>query len=150
MRVSAIPAFVLAAALALPAEDFARIYVYARRETAARSWLAVSCGGAVVAELKRGFFFAIRVSPGPYSAGVENGVPLSVEVSKGEEAFVRLDWNYSVGRAAIPVLSKVRPAEAEREMMSLSYIRSGRIHSGNVWKADPRAPRERRLKTRRE
>jgi len=107
MRIAAISAFALATALSMPAQIPARIYVYAQRDTAARSWLPISCNNVVVAELKRGTFFAINVEPGPYSLFVEKGVPLSVDARSGEDSFVRLDWSYGIDRPPIPVLSKM-------------------------------------------
>ena len=81
------------------ADDSGRIYVYAQRETAARSWLPITCGGVVVAQLKRGMLFAINVPPGRHTLSVEAGLPAFVDVHSGEDVFVRLDWNYEVGRA---------------------------------------------------
>ncbi len=120
LRITAIEAIALVAPLSAPAEDFGRIYVCAQRQTAARSWLPISCGSAVVAELRRGAFFAINVAPGRHTLGSEKGIPVFVDIRSGEESFVRLDWNHKIGRPAIPVLSKVRPTEARREMMYLS------------------------------
>jgi hypothetical protein len=122
---------------ALHADDQARIYVYARRNTAARSWMSITCGSAVVAEIKRGTFFAITLQPGQYTFLSESGVPLPVDPHSGEELFLRLDWNYGVGRPPIPVLSKVRESEARKEMRYLSYINSKRVHSSLVSKTDP-------------
>src|SRR5258708_1052166 len=89
-------AAVLTLATAFPAGDRARIYVYARRDTAARSWLPISCGNAVVAELKQGAFFAINVAPGRYTLSIENGIPVSLDARPDEESFIRLDWNYAL------------------------------------------------------
>src|SRR5258707_9980710 len=99
--------FTVAVALAvtstftLEAEDQARIYVYARRDTAARSWMSISCGNAVVAEIKQGTFFAITLATGQYTFVSENGIPLPIEARAGEELFLRLDWNYAIGRPPI-------------------------------------------------
>jgi hypothetical protein len=128
---------VAALAVTLQADDQARIYVYARRDTAARSWMSISCGSAVVAEIKQGTFFAITLQPGQYTFLGERGVPLSVDTHSGEELFLRLDFNYGVGRPPIPVLSKVRRGEARKEMKYLSYINPKRVHSGLVPKTDP-------------
>jgi hypothetical protein len=138
----------LASALALLAEDTARIYVYAQRDTAARSWIAISCGNAVVAELRRGTFFAINVAPGAYTLFVDNGIPLSIEAHSGEESFVRLDWNYAIDRAPIPALSKVGQSQARKQMKFLSYISAKRIHSDQVPKTDPSPPVQQELHRR--
>src|SRR5438270_2241780 len=72
----------LAAALAvtfLQADDQARIYVYARRGSAARSWMSISCGSAVAAEIKQGRFFAITLPPGRYTFLGGNGAPLPLD-----------------------------------------------------------------------
>ncbi len=122
--------------------------MYAQRDTAARSWLPISCGSSVVAEIKQGTFFAISVPPGRYALCVKNGVPLPVEVHASEESFVRLDWDYEVGRSPIPVLAKVGATDARSEMKFLSYVSARRVHSSLVPKSDPRPPVEPRLRTR--
>jgi hypothetical protein len=131
-----------------PAEDPGRIYVYAQRQTAARSWLPISCDGAVVAELKRGTLFAMNVPPGRHTLSTETGVPAFVDVHSGEESFVRLDWSFEVGRSAIPVLNTVRPDQARKEMRFLSYIRANKVHASLVPRTDPREPPPLRLKKR--
>ena len=130
------------------AENSGQIYVYAERLTAARSWLPISCDGAVVASLKRGTLFAINATPGRHTLSTVTGVPAFVEVRSDEKTFVRLDWNFEVGRSPIPVLSAVRPDQALKEMKYLSYIHAGRVFSGSVPKSDPREPDEPRLKSR--
>jgi len=130
------------------AEEPTRIFVYAQRDTAARSWLPVSCGETVVAELKQGMFFAINLSPGRYTVGVKGGIPLPVDANPAEESFVRLDWHYQVGQSPIPVLSKVRPEQARKEMLYLSYIDTRRVHSTTVSHSDPRERRRPELKSR--
>ena len=137
MRIAVIAAVALATALPMPAQNPARIYVYAQRDTAARSWLPISCNSVVVAELKRGRFFAINVEPGPYTLFVEEGLPLSVDARSGEDSFVRLDWDYGIDRPPIPVLSKVYKDGAQREMKYLTYVDARRVHSNQVPKADP-------------
>lgn len=126
----------------------ARVYVYAQRDTAARSWIAISCSGIVVAELRKGRFFAINLAAGRYTLSLEKGVPLSLDLRSGEESFVRLDWNYGIGRPPIPVLSKVRRTDARREMKYLSYIGVKKAHSSLVSRTDPIQPVVPRLRTR--
>jgi hypothetical protein len=138
----------LIAALPTFSQDAARIYVYAQRPTAARSWLSFSCNGSRVAQLKQGTFFAMRLDPGRYTFTIVGGVPLSIDVAPKDEAFVRLDWNHSVGRPPIPVLRTVHSAQAHSEMKYLSYVDKKRVFSESVAKADPREPAEPRLKTR--
>ena len=147
-RIAALAAILLPAAQQTLAVDQARIFVYARRHTAARSWLAGSCDGAVVAMVRQGAYFAVNVSPGRHELGVQNGVPVFVEVRTGEEHFVRLDWNYEVGRPPIPILSKVSRAQADLEMRFLSYVEARRVRSNSVPKADPRQLPSSQLKTR--
>lgn len=103
--------------------DLDRIYIYAQRETAARSWRPISCDGAIVAKLKRGTFFAINVSPGRHVISDAKGVPLFVDVIAGRDFFVRLDWQIEVGEPAIPVLSRVNARVARNEMRFVTYIR---------------------------
>jgi hypothetical protein len=139
---------IAAIAMAAPAEHSARIYVYAQRLTAARSWLPIACGGSAVAELKQGMFFAIDVPPGRHALSTETGVPAFVDVHAGEEAFVRLDWSYQEGRPPVPVLAAVPPDQARKEMMYLSYIDAKRALSPSVPRTDPREPAQLRLKRR--
>ena len=146
MCIAIIAAVALLAPLAAPAEDSARIYVYAL--TPGHSWLPVSCGGAVVAKLKADAFFAMNVAPGRYTLSVANGTPASVEVRSGEESFVRLDWHLELGLPAVPELHSVRPDQARKEMRHLSYIDAGKVLSDSVSKRDPRDSPQRRLKTR--
>jgi hypothetical protein len=143
-----VPIVVLASAHTLLAEDSTRIYVYAQRDTAARSWMAISCGSAVVAELKQGTFFAIDVAPGAYTLFVDKGIPLSIDAHPGDESFVRLDWDYGIDRPPIPVLAKVRQSEARKEMKFLSYIGTKRVHSSLVPKTDPSPPVQPQLRRR--
>jgi hypothetical protein len=135
-------------ALAGSAETSARIYVYAQRDTAARSWTPVSSGGAVIAELKRGTFFAIDVAPGRYSLDVQNGASLIIEARPDEESFIRLDWIYEVGQRPVLTLSRIPASVARNEMRFLSYVSPGKVHSSSVPKTDPREPQTRQLKTR--
>ena len=83
-----------------------RVYIYAQRLTAARSWLPIWAGNTVAAELKQGKFFAINLAPGRYTFHPDRGVPVTVDVHRDEDLYLRLDWNYQLGRAPIPVLTK--------------------------------------------
>jgi hypothetical protein len=127
---------------AQPAGNLARIYVYAQSSTAARSWLPISCDSTVVANLKRGTFFAVEAAPGRHvidlSAG--NGVPVSVETHPDEQVFVRLDWHIERDNPAIPVLQIVQPDLARIEMLPLRYVDTGKVLSKSVAKTDPRGP----------
>lgn len=130
------------------AEDPARIYVYSRRETAAHSFLSISCDSEVVAEVKQGLFFAVNVSPGRHVVLVDGGLPLFVEVVSGQESFVRLDWNYGISRPPIAILSQVNPLDAQREMRYLGYIPVKRVRSKTVSETDPRRALGPQLRTR--
>jgi len=122
------------------AEELARIYVYVQQETPARSWFPVSCDGAVVAEIKRGKFFAIIVTPGRHMLSEEKGVPSFVDARAGRDSFIRLNWHIEVGQSAIPVWESVAPSSARRDMLDLTYIDVGRVLSKSVPKKDPRGP----------
>jgi hypothetical protein len=135
-------------ALSASAEDPARIYVYARRDTAAHSWLAISCDSSVVAEVKHGAFFAVNLALGRHAFFVDGGLPLFIDAASGKEIYVRLDWNYGTGRSPIAVLSKVNPTDAQREMKYLSYIAVKRSHSSLVPKTDPRKEIQPQLRMR--
>ncbi len=125
-----------------------RVYVYAQRPSEARSWTPIVCGGHVVAELKQGTFFAMDLAPGRYTVGTTMGVPAFVDVRSGEEAFLRLGWNYQVGRPPISVMESVRPEQAHEEMKYLSYIKAGKVLSHSVAATDPRSPEPLQLKRR--
>jgi hypothetical protein len=94
----------------------------------------------VVAELKQGMFFAINVPPGRYTLSPAKGVPVAIDVSSGEESFVRLDWNYGVGRSPVPELHAVRKQQAREQMRFLSYLNANKMLSSSVSKTDPREP----------
>ena len=147
LRLAAATVFVLLSRGAT-ADDLSRVYVYSQWETPARSWMTVVCDGERIAEVKRGFFFAVKVRPGRHSLSLADGVPVSVEVRPGGEAFVRIDWNHDVRRRPIPVLNSVGAEKASREMRFLSYVDAKRIHSTAVPTADPRPPEKPQLKTR--
>ena len=134
MRFSAFAAFAL---LSLSAEEPARVYVYAQSQSEANRWLSVFCDGAVVAELKRGTFFAITLPSGRHAFTVKDGVPIVLEASAGQDAFIRLNWNHALNRPPIPVLAQVPQDKARTEMRLLGYISANRIHSDRVAKADP-------------
>lgn len=119
-------------------QEPARIYVYAQRQSAAKSWISISCDGIAAAKLKRGALFAIAVAGGRHSLSLEHGVPITIEVRPGEDKFLRLDWSYKAGSASIPVLDAVRPERARGEMRFLSYIKSAKVQSDRVIKTDPR------------
>lgn len=62
----------------------ARFYIYAQRDTPARSWQEISSGPNLIAELKQGRFFAVDVSAGRYTFSTKTGAPVSVEIKDGE------------------------------------------------------------------
>jgi hypothetical protein len=128
----------LAAAVTASAEEPTRIYVYARRDTAARSWVSISYDNSVVAEVRQGIFFAIDAEPGKHALSAEGAVPLPFDLAAGKEMFIRLDWSYWIGRSPIALFSQVNPADAQREMKYLSYVGVKRLHSNLVPKTDPR------------
>lgn len=121
------------------AQETARIYVYETLTSGKGSWLAISCDSEPVAEIKRGMFFAIDVTPGAHMIGVNGGVSVAVELKEGEEAFVRLGRNYLVGAAPIPQLYvSINPTH--NRMTNLRYVKEAKIHSDAVARSDPRPP----------
>src|SRR4051794_11939256 len=98
IRTLVLTVIAMAWAAAWPADGASQIYVYAQRDTAARSWIAISCGNTLVAELKQGTYFVINKPPGQYLLFVENGVPVSIDTRSGGHSFIRLNWSYGVGR----------------------------------------------------
>jgi len=147
MRIALVVFGILSALPPVRAEDLARIYVYAQFDSAASSWLAVSCDNAVVAKVKRGRFFAVDVAPGRHVLSIWKAVPVVVEVRAGQEDFVRLDWHYEVFEPSIPVLHAVQPDQAHTEMLNLAYIDGNKAVSKSVPKADPRRPPQLKLRT---
>ena len=130
------------------AENASLMFVYSQRETPARSWMPVACDGKNIAEIRRGFFFAVSLPPGRHSLLLRDSVPISIEIRPENETFVRLDWSQDVRRSPIPVLSRVPAEIAKKEMQFLSYIEAKRIHSTGVSREDPRPSDGPRLKTR--
>ena len=120
--------------------DLARIYVYVQQETPVRSWFPVSCDGIVVAEIKRGRFFAINVGPGRHMLSEEKGVPTFVDARSGRASFIRLNWHIEVGQRPIPVWEIVDAASAYKDMLTLAYIDAAKALSKSVPKKDPRGP----------
>jgi len=139
-RIAFIPLLALTLGQPAWAEEPARIYVYVQQETPARSWFPVSCDGVVVAELKRGRFFAINVVPGRHMLNEEKGVPAFVDARPGRDSFVRLNWHIEVGQPAIPVWEIVNAASAHTDMLTLAYIDAAKALSKSVPKKDPRGP----------
>src|SRR5262245_24639610 len=130
------------------ADESSRVFIYSQRGTPARSWMTIICDGEKIAEVKQGFFIGANVRPGRHSLTLADGVPISVEVRSGAEAFVRIDWSHDIRRQPIPVLSSVVEETARREMRFLSYVDGKRIHSTLVLREDPRPPENPQLKTR--
>jgi hypothetical protein len=110
--------------------------------------MPVACDGERIAEVKQGFFFAVNLPPGRHSLSLADGVPVSVDLRLGEEAFVRVDWNHDVRRRPIPVLNSVVAERAKREMRLLSYVDAKRIHAAADSGSDPRSPEKPQLKAR--
>ena len=139
-HIAIIPLLALTLGRPARAEERARIYVYVQQETPARSWFPVSCDGIMVAEIKRGRFFAINVGPGRHMLSEETGVPTFVDARSGRDSFIRLNWHIEVGQSAIPVWEIVAPSSARRDMLDLTYIDVGTVLSKSVPKKDPRGP----------
>ena len=96
----------------------------------------------------RGDIFRRNVTPGRHTLGTRGGVPVSISVLAGEEAFVELSWHVQTGAPPIPVLFGVAPSLAQTKMKFLSYVPSGRILSSSVEKSDPRGTPSLQLKKR--
>ena len=143
-------AVALAALLLWPAssraEEAGTVYVYAKADSATRSWTAVSVDGAPAAMLKQGRFFAAEVPAGERIVTVPSGIPLVVEVAAGREVFVRLGWRRTAGAAAIPAFSRVHDDLARKELVHLRIVDAGRILSDSVYDDDRRKRPE--LRTR--
>jgi hypothetical protein len=103
-----------------------------------------------MAKVKQGRFFAMKVKPGRHTLATENGGPLIIDVEKNKDSFVRLDWEYRMDGAPIPVLSAVEHTQARREMRHLSYIDTSKILASSVPKTDPRDPEQPQFKKREE
>src|SRR5262249_3174102 len=129
-------------------ENASRIFVYAQQETATHRWQPVMCDGALVARIKNGTFFAIDVAPGRHVLYLKDGVPAFIDLKPGDEAFVRIASQMNLGQPTVPVLDKVNPKLASKEMQFLSYIDARQVLSTLVSKVDPRRPPEMHLKMR--
>jgi len=140
MAAVVLAAMTLAWPTPLPAAEISQIYIYALRDTPARSWIAIACDNTTVAELKEGTYFIINEPGGQYMLFAEKSVPFSIDTRSGGPSFVRLDWNYGVGRPPIPVLVKVSQRQASKEIKHLAYISSKRVHSSVVPKTDANSP----------
>ena len=68
--------------LVLAAEDSVRIFVYADWDSAQKSYVPVYLDGVLIAEIKRGKFFAINVSPRQHILIAGEGVPEPVTAKK--------------------------------------------------------------------
>jgi hypothetical protein len=125
-----------------------RAYVYAQRDVPGASAVRISCDGETLAEVKKGYFFAVNLRPGRHSLSLANGVPGSIDVQPGVDAFVSVNWTFDMRRSPIPVLALVSPERAQQEMRFLSYVKPNKIRSQAVAKVDPRPPLTPELKTR--
>ena len=61
------------------ADDLSRVFVYSQWETPARSWIRIVCDGERVAEVKRGFFFAVNDLLSRYEKHLVVGLSLTVQ-----------------------------------------------------------------------
>lgn len=129
------------------AEDATRIYVYALRNTPARSWMPVFCDGQVMADVRAGAYFAINIPAGRHILSIDPGVPLPIDIGSNETKFIRVDWHHEIGKQPIPVLNLITAELAESEIRFLSYIEQRRQHSALVAVSDPQ-PRRPQLRTR--
>ena len=129
-------------------QESARIYVYAPRETAIRSWLPVQCDGTPVAKIKRGNFFAINVAAGKHMLSGGKGVPLFVDSPAGSEAFVRLAWQVEIGEPQTLVFDNVPARVGRNELRFVVYIEPKQALSNSVPKTDPHPPPELQFKPR--
>jgi hypothetical protein len=126
----------------------AEVYVYEQRTAAVTSWVEVTCDGRPSASIKAGYVFALQLDAGRHTLTLKDGVPVTIQVAASEPTFVRLDWNMSVTRAPIPVLSPVTPAQARRDLEFLTYIPKDKIFSPQVLREDPRRTEYKELKHR--
>ena len=139
-------AALLLLAFTAQASDQGRIFVYAQRETPARSWLTVTLDGKPCADIKRGYFFTLNVDAGRHTIALGQGIPLTIEVRHGEDSFVRLDWNHGQGRGPIAKFSRATAERARSEMRFLAYIDAERARAPETARSDARAPEQPRLR----
>jgi len=127
-------------ALVLAAEDSARIFVYADWDSPQKSYVPVYFDGVLIAEIKRGRFFAINVLPGQHILIAGEGVPEPVNAKQGKEFFVRLEQDVELsasGKTAMLALSVKTTAQGKTEIGHLVYLDSGKIYSKLVSRGDP-------------
>lgn len=120
------------------AQEPGRVYVFAPSHSEASAWIAVSCDGVQVAELKRGRFFAMSIPPGRHTFMANESVPVAIQAVAGQDVFLRLNWHHTLGLPPIPMLGAIPAEKAKREMRFLNYIDAKKIHSPLVEKKAPR------------
>ncbi len=91
------------------AGESTRIYVYADPHAAASSWKPVSCDGGVVAKIKDGYFFALKVSSGRHTFAIADGTPTFVNLNANQDLFLRVDEHIIIGEPKILILTSVAP-----------------------------------------
>lgn len=130
-------------------EPLGEIYVYANWESPQRKWVDIACDDKIVAQVKAGRFFVINVPPGRHALTERDGIPAFIDLHSGEKSYVRLDREVD-GQTVMPVLTRMSPAEAEKEMVHLAYIDPAKAFSNSVPEEDPRdvGQRHPQLKTR--
>ena len=125
-----------------------QIYVYASWEFPEHKWLDIACDDEIVAKVKAGRFFVINLPPGRHAVSERDGMPAFIEVRSGEKSFLRLGREVD-GQTVMPVLMKMAPDSADKEMVHLAYIDAGKALSNAVPRQDPRDLRQQlQLKTR--
>lgn len=124
------------------------VFVYAQRETPAKSWLPVICDGGPAAQIRRGYFFAIDLAPGRHWLAPRDGVPVSIDVRPDAEMFVRLNWSHDLRRSPIPALGVVPAETAILEMRFLRYVDTKRVEATQVSRTELRPRRSQDLKRR--
>ncbi|BDC52903.1 hypothetical protein F183_A52180 [Bryobacterales bacterium F-183] len=137
----------LFAAFAALAEE-THVFMYAQRDTPARSWLTVFCNDTPVAKIKKGRFFALALPAGSYTLGIGQGVPYPLTVQSARDQYIRVEWHHHMGRAPIPALSEVREEVARKEMRFLSYVEAKQIESQRVPPQDPRPAQDPQFRQR--
>jgi hypothetical protein len=128
-------------------EPFGQIYVYANWQLPERKWVEIACDNEIAAKVKAGRFFVINLPPGRHVLSESDGMPAFVEVRSGEKSYLRLDREID-GQTVMPVLTRMNPDEAEKEISHLAYIDAAKAVSNSVPRKDPRNIPQPQLKTR--
>ena len=134
-----------------PTKPAIQVFMFADREAPPRSWVPISCDGTVVAKIKQGKFFTINLTPGKHVFSQGDGIPLFVDIHKGEQLFIQLERQTRAdasGKSDVTALVEVDPTWARKILAYLTYIDTDKRFSPAVLMEDPTVSSRPQLKQR--